>query len=223
MQNEKKKYTAYVSQETHTWIQKAADLFGHGVDAIRWIPTDTDLRMDINHLAGKIKQDREMGFEPFLVVGTAGTVSTGAVDPLEDIGELCRSEHLWFHVDGAYGAPAVVAAQAPKDLSAMTNADSVALDPHKWLYAPLEAGCVLVRDPQWLVDTFSFKPEYYRFEGSDGETRTNFFEHGMQNSRGFRALKVWVQLKQAGRRGLTEAIEGDIMLAQRMSTSLQKN
>ena len=212
----------YASKETHTWIHKAADLFGLGTNAIRWIPTDDDLRMDLSTLRAKVREDREQGFRPFLVVGAGGTVSTGAVDPLPELAEYCRQEDLWFHVDGAYGAPAVASDRVSPDLAGLREADSVALDPHKWLYAPMEAGCALVRDPRHLVDAFSFHPEYYRFEGTDGEFRTNLFEHGMQNSRGFRALKVWVQLKQSGRNGLLEAIEGDMELAQEMARLLEK-
>ena len=137
----------YVSAETHTWIEKAADLFGLGTDAIRWIEIDGDRRMLVPALQEAIAADRAAGATPLLVVGTAGSVSTGAIDPLREIAALCRDEGIWFHVDGAYGAPAAVLPEAPADLKALAEADSVAIDPHKWLYAPLEAGCALVRDP----------------------------------------------------------------------------
>ncbi len=217
-----KQLTAYVSQETHTWIHKAADLFGLGTNSIRWIPADKDQRMDVQALADKVRQDRSEGYQPFMVVGAGGTVSTGAVDPLHDIATVCEKENLWFHVDGAYGAPAAASPKAPDDLRGLRKADSVALDPHKWLYVPMEAGCSLVKDPAHLLAAFSFRPEYYRFEGTDGEVRTNLFEYGMQNSRGFRALKVWVQLKQAGRKGMQEAIEQDMDLSVLMAEVLQK-
>ena len=207
---------AYCSAETHTWIQKAADLSGLGTGAVRWIPVDAARRMDMAALVERIAADRRAGARPFLVVGTAGSVSTGAVDPLHEIAALCRQEGLWFHVDGAYGAPAVVASNAPRDLEAMTDADSVAVDPHKWLYAPLEAGCALVRDPAKLRGAFSYTPAYYHFDSADTTPPPNYYEYGPQNSRGFRALKVWLLLQQVGRRGYADSIGEDIRLSQRL-------
>jgi aromatic-L-amino-acid decarboxylase len=204
---------AYCSAETHTWIQKAADLGGLGADAVRWIPVDAARRMDVGALAARIAEDRRAGLRPFLVVGTAGSVSTGAVDPLKAIASLCRDEGIWFHVDGAYGAPAVLAASAPRDLEAMADADSVAVDPHKWLYAPLEAGCALVRDASKLRGAFSYTPAYYHFENGDSAPPPNYYEYGPQNSRGFRALKVWLTLQQVGRSGYAQTIEEDIRLS----------
>jgi len=143
-------------------------------------------------------------------------VSTGAIDPLGEIAAVCRRHNLWFHVDGAYGAPAAVLPEASLDLKALSLADSVAVDPHKWLYAPLEAGCTLVRNPKHLADAFAFHPAYYHFADSDGESPTNFHEFSLQNSRGFRALKVWLALKQAGRDGYVKMIRDDIALAEAM-------
>jgi glutamate/tyrosine decarboxylase-like PLP-dependent enzyme len=207
----------YASKETHTWIQKAADLFGLGLDAVRWIETDDQLRMNTAALERTIEADRNSGqYAPFMVVGTGGSVSTGAIDPLGEIAAICKRHSLWFHVDGAYGAPSAVLPEASADLKALSLADSVAVDPHKWLYAPLEAGCTLVRDPKHLIDSFSFHPAYYHFSDSDGETPTNFHELGMQNSRGFRALKVWLGLRQAGRDGYVRMIRDDIALTETM-------
>jgi aromatic-L-amino-acid decarboxylase len=202
----------YASTETHTWIQKAADLFGIGTDAIRWIATDDMQRMDPAALRRQVEQDRALGHRPFLVVGTAGTVSTGAVDPLAEIGAICRAHDLWFHVDGAYGALAAQASGAPESLQALADADSIAADPHKWLYAPLEAGCVLVRDPAALRRAFSYHPPYYQFD----EQFVNFFDSGPQNSRGFRALKVWLALKHVGRDGYLQMIADDMRLARHL-------
>jgi glutamate/tyrosine decarboxylase-like PLP-dependent enzyme len=202
----------YGSRETHTWIQKAADLFGLGTDAIRWIGVDAKLRLDLKSLRDEIAADRRRGVRPFLVVGSAGTVSTGAVDPLPAIAEICRAENLWFHVDGAYGAPAAALPEADPDLKGLSLADSLALDPHKWLYSPLEAGCVLVRDPRHLADTFTYRPAYYHF-GEFDEPLVNYHEIGPQNSRGFRALKVWLGMRQVGREGHARMIREDIALA----------
>jgi glutamate/tyrosine decarboxylase-like PLP-dependent enzyme len=146
-------------------------------------------------------------------VGNAGTVSTGAVDPLEDLAAIAREHDLWFHVDGAYGAFAAATPDAPPQLAGMHQADSVAVDPHKWLYVPLEAGCALVRDPDALRDAFSFLPPYYRFSEDADEPRTHYYQLGFQNSRGFRALKVWMGLRQVGRAGYARMIADDMRLA----------
>ena len=207
---------AYASEETHTWLQKATDLFGHGTDSIRWIPVDADLRADVGALRQQIEEDKRLGDRPFLIVGNAGTVSTGAVDPLAEMADVAEEYDLWFHADGAYGAFAVITPDAPAELAAMNRADSIAVDPHKWLYAPLEAGCVLVRDPKTLTDAFSYTPAYYRFTGEEEDPRTNFYELGLQNSRGFRALKVWLGLRQVGRSGYAEMIADDIKLAREL-------
>jgi glutamate/tyrosine decarboxylase-like PLP-dependent enzyme len=200
----------YASRETHTWIQKAADLFGLGTDAIRWIATDSRLRMDTARLRAQIRTDLQEGDVPFLVIGTAGSVSTGAIDPLPELAGICREHSLWFHVDGAYGGFAAMLPDASSDLKALSEADSVAVDPHKWLYAPLEAGCALVRVPDHLHQTFAYHPAYYHF----GQEVLNYTEYGPQNSRGFRALKIWLALRQVGRAGYAQMISDDIKLSQ---------
>lgn len=197
----------YASTETHTWIQKAADLAGLGTDAIHWIHGHET--MDLEQLEKRYRHDIEDGYQPFLVVGSAGTVSTGAVDPLPSMADFCREHGLWFHVDGAYGAFAAALADASPDLKGLQMADSLALDPHKWLYAPLEAGCALVRDPEALRNAFSYHPTYYSFDVE----AVNYFDLGPQNSRGFRALKVWLALQHAGAAGYREMIQDDITLA----------
>jgi aromatic-L-amino-acid decarboxylase len=210
----------YVSKETHTWIYKAADISGLGTDSIRWIETDDDQRISLPALEKAIIDDRAAGDVPMMVVGTAGSVSTGAIDPLGGISEIARKHNLWFHVDGAYGAFAAALPESPADLKALSLADSIAVDPHKWLYTPLECGCALVRERKTLRDTFHYHPDYYRFSGEPDDAPTNFFEYGPQNSRGFRALKVWLGLKQAGREGIVEMIRNDIALAGEMHRAL---
>jgi aromatic-L-amino-acid/L-tryptophan decarboxylase len=169
--------------------------------------------MRADALSEQIGADLAAGDRPLMVIGTAGSVSTGAVDPLRELAEICRAHKLWFHVDGAYGAPAAVLPDAPKELHALALADSLAVDPHKWLYAPLEAGCVLVRQPERLTEAFGYTPAYYRFETEGEEPPINYYELGMQNSRGFRALKVWLGLRQAGREGYARMIGDDCRLA----------
>ena len=202
----------YASPETHTWIHKATDLAGVGTDAIRWISTDADLRMDTGALRTALTQDRGAAERPLMVIGTAGSVSTGVIDPLFDIAEICREFGAWFHVDGAYGAFAAAVPGSPRDLEALRLADSVAVDPHKWLYAPLEAGCILARHPDKLRTAFAYHPPYYHF----GEEATNYVDFGPQNSRGFRALKVWLALRQVGREGYASMIADDIQLSKRL-------
>ena len=155
---------------------------------------------------------------PLLVAGTAGTVSTGAVDPLVEIAAICRRHDVWFHVDGAYGALAARVPGAPADLRALADADSVAVDPHKWLYAPLEAGCALVRDPERLRAAFAYHPPYYHFD----EHATNYVDYGPQNSRGFRALKVWLALQHAGAAGYRRMIADDIRLSRAMADAVRR-
>lgn len=202
----------YASAETHTWLQKATDMAGIGTDAIRWLPTNDDLRVDTTALRMAIEEDRAAGDLPMMVVATAGTVSTGAVDPIFEIAEICRDAGVWLHVDGAYGAFAAAVPGTPTDLGGLALADSVAVDPHKWLYAPLEAGCVLVRDAERLRSAFSYHPPYYHF----GQEATNFVDFGPQNSRGFRALKVWLALRQVGRRGYVQMLSENIRLSELM-------
>lgn len=202
----------FASRETHTWIQKAADLFGLGTESIFWIDVDEAQRMDVRQLRSEVMRSIEEGWRPFLVVGSAGTVSTGAVDPLPEIADIAAEFEMWFHVDGAYGALAAILPDGPPALAGIARADSVAFDPHKWLYAPLEAGCALIRNPRHLVETFGYRPSYYAIDYD----RTNFYEIGPQNSRGFRALKVWLGLKQAGREGFERMVADDVALARRL-------
>ena len=206
----------YTSKETHTWINKASDLGGLGTSAVRWIPTDHLLQMRMDLLEESIVGDLAAGLAPFMVIGTAGTVGTGAIDPLPAIARICEKYKLWFHVDGAYGAPAVALADATDDLKGLRLADSIAIDPHKWLYSPLEAGCILTRHGSALRDAFSFKPHYYQFDDNDGQEVKNYFEYGPQNSRGFRALKIWLAFQQVGASGYRRMIADEIALAHQL-------
>lgn len=213
----------YCSKATHTWIEKAAVLFGHGSKAIRWIPTNTDNKMNTTVLLQTINEDLNNGKNPFLVIGNAGDVSTGVVDNLSEIAIICKAHNLWFHIDGAYGIPAAVIPQYKNLFDGIKEADSIALDPHKWLYAPLEAGCILVKNPQHLVDTYSAHPVYYNFDNGTDEPTLNYYEYGFQNSRGFRALKVWMALQQVGKNGYIKMINEDIELSQLLFDEAQKH
>ena len=208
---------AYASTETHTWIQKAADICGLGTNAIRWIETLDTSQMDVAALKRAIETDMTAGRLPFLVVGTAGSVSTGVADPLSEIAALCREESIWFHVDGAYGAFAASVPDCPVEILGLREADSVAVDPHKWLYAPLEAGCALVRNREALRRAFTYHPPYYHFDGM------NFLDYGIQNSRGFRALKIWLALRQVGAGGYRRMIADDIALSRAMADAIDRH
>jgi len=169
-------------------------------------------------LKKQISGDLEAGEKPFLVIGTAGSVSTGAIDPLPELAATCREFNLWFHVDGAYGGVAAVLPDAPDAFAGLREADSVAVDPHKWLYAPLEAGCALVRNPEHLREAFAYHPPYYHF----GTEAINYFDLGPQNSRGFRALKVWLALQQVGRDGYVQMLSDDIRLSRELFERIRK-
>jgi len=212
-----RQFRIYASTETHTWLQKSADLIGLGSDAISWIEVDHNRRLRPELLRRRIEADRQNGDTPWMVVGSAGTVSTGAIDPLDEISSLCREQKLWFHIDGAYGGFATALPELAAAYSGFADADSIALDPHKWLYAPLEAGCTLVRSREVLRNAFSYHPPYYHFD----EEAINYFDCGPQNSRGFRSLKVWLALQQAGRAGYERMIRDDINLARALYELLQ--
>lgn len=226
----------YASDQTHGWLHKAVEQAGLGARVLRWIPSDARQRLRVDALADAIAADRAAGVVPLLAVGNAGTVGTGAVDPLAVLAALCRQHGLWLHVDGAYGAPAACLLGSPHeaalgdtatDLAALGQADSLALDPHKWLSAPIEAGGLLVREPGRLAHAYGrHRPSYYdaagepgaeEFEEEDDEAPgPDFYALGPQNTRGFRALKVWLALRMAGREGYRRIVADDIALAQRL-------
>lgn len=209
-------FTVYCPKTTHTWIEKAVACFGLPVESLRWIAIQENNQIDTDMLEQTIREDISQNKKPFMVIGTAGDVSTGAVDDLKALASICKNYELWFHVDGAYGMPAAAVSSQSHLFEGIREADSIAIDPHKWLYSPLEAGCVLVKDPNHLTETFSSHPVYYHFNTDDGPTGINFYEYGLQNSRGFRALKVWVSLQHLGRSGYEKLIEDDIRLSELM-------
>jgi glutamate/tyrosine decarboxylase-like PLP-dependent enzyme len=200
-------FVMYLSAEGHTTMVKAAELLGIGNRHVRWVPVDADRRMNVDALRQMIGADRAAGMRPILVAASAGTVSTGAVDPFHTIADLCAAEDIWFHIDGAYGAVGILDPRVESLFSGMERADSLALDPHKWLSVPVECGCILIRDSTTMRDTFSLVPEYLRTEENRGIGGLPWFaEYGFQQTRGFRALKVWMTLAASGRAGLTTTI-----------------
>jgi aromatic-L-amino-acid/L-tryptophan decarboxylase len=211
--------TVYASDEAHSAVTKAVELLGLGTDALRVLPADTDRRLPVDALAAALDADRERGARPMAVVASAGTVNTGAIDPLAGIAAVCAERGVWLHVDGAYGAPAVLDPRYAAALAPMAAADSVAVDAHKWLSVPYEAGAVLVRDEEGLRAAFRRVAAYLREDSDpDGVTWLPWFsEYGTQQTRGFRALKVWAALAHHGRSGYAAAIGRDLDLAERIA------
>jgi aromatic-L-amino-acid/L-tryptophan decarboxylase len=209
----------YTSTEGHSCIRKAVELLGLGSDHLRVVPVDARRRLQVHALETALQQDLEAGYIPIAVAASAGTVNSGAIDPLAALRALCDRYGLWLHVDGAYGAPAILSQRYRQELEPIALADSVALDPHKWLYVPVEAGLVLIRDGQAMRDTFSLVPPYLRSDGQTDEVFGPpwFSEYGFQQTRGFRALKVWMSLKHHGLAGYAEAIERDLALAEHLA------
>ena len=195
----------YLSDQTHASVDRALRLLGFSAAQIRRIPSQPDFRMDVPKLQEQIRKDRGEGRRPFAVVANAGTTNTGAVDPLMEIGAVARREELWFHVDAAYGGFAALSERGRKLLSGIEGADSVVLDPHKWLYCPFEAGCVIVRQGRLLPETFRILPEYMRDVAREVQ-EVNFCDYGLQLTRSFRALKVWMTIKTFGARRLSQII-----------------
>jgi glutamate/tyrosine decarboxylase-like PLP-dependent enzyme len=215
LQGAERPLVLYLSEEGHGCMRKAAELMGIGSENVRMVAVDADLRMRADDLDTRITADLAAGYRPFAVGASAGTVNTGAIDPLRQIAGVCRRHGVWLHVDGAYGAPAILTAQYREELAAIALADSIALDPHKWLSIPVEAGAVLVKDADAMRDTFSLIPPYLRTDGSvRGVGGLPWFsEYGFQQTRGFRALKIWMALKHHGFSGYTRMIEQHIELA----------
>ena len=210
----------YASAMTHMSIAKAAAMLGIGRDAVCLIPVDDQFRMKVAALRAQIAADRAAGHHPVCVVGNAGEVNTGAIDPLNDIAGLCAEQRVWFHIDGSYGGFAARAPRAAAALSAIARADSLSLDPHKWLFAPLDAGCLLVRDPRQLKRAFTHGAAYVDVIADRDMSEFAFWDYGPELSRRFRALKIWFILKCHGARAITSAIDDNIAVAQTMAAAI---
>jgi glutamate/tyrosine decarboxylase-like PLP-dependent enzyme len=207
----------YASTEAHHSTHKAAALLGLGRANVRSVATDDHLRMDVGDLVRRIEQDRAAGADPFCVVATAGSVVTGAVDPLREIAAVARDHGLWLHVDACYGGFARLAPSARALFDGLAEADSVALDPHKWLYLPADCGCLLYRDPAAVPGAFSLDADYTRIVGLQQAEAYAFWDYGPELSRRFRALKVWMTLAYAGSDAIGEAIESNLDCARHLA------
>jgi len=208
----------YASSEVHMSIPKAMVVLGLGRKRLRLISTDESWRMSLPHLREAVAADRAAGLEPFAVVATSGTVNTGSIDPLEQIAALCREYGLWMHIDGAYGALAALA--APERLAGLNAADSVSLDPHKWLYQPLDCGVLLFKDAAAARKTFSYSGDYAKPLEEDPLEGFAFFEESLELSRRFRALKLWLSLRYHGMRAFRQAIGADLRHAELLAEQI---
>jgi aromatic-L-amino-acid/L-tryptophan decarboxylase len=209
----------YLSDQTHSAVERALLVLGFRPDQIRKLPADDDFRLPLGGLEREIAADRAAGRLPFCVVANAGTTNTGAVDPLPELSDLCRREDLWLHADGAYGAAAVLCERGRRALAGMERVDSLSLDPHKWLFQPIEIGCVLLRDRRLLHDTFTIHPDYLRDVHRDREA-VNFCDYGIQLTRGFRALKLWMSIQVFGLEAFRRAVDRGFDLAEKAEAIL---
>jgi aromatic-L-amino-acid/L-tryptophan decarboxylase len=218
--------TVYVSEEGHASLEKCMDLLGMGRNHLRKIPVRDDFTIDVVKLAKRVAEDRYRGVQPICVVGNAGTTNTGAVDPLNVLADFCGEQGLWFHVDAAYGGPAAQTDIARRLFLGLDRADSVVINPHKWLYVPVEASCILVRKPKALPETFQVAADYLdERDKEDGarEGAIDFKDYGPQLSRSFRALKVWMTFKAYGAEKLRAAIAANIEIMRYLADRIDES
>jgi aromatic-L-amino-acid decarboxylase len=216
--------TIYASDQIHMSIPKAADVLGVGRNQVRIIESDDRFRMDVRALRGRLKSDLRDGLRPFCVVGSAGTVNTGAVDPLNEIAEMAAEYNLWFHIDGAYGAPGALDQRKQSLFAGLNRADSVSLDAHKWLYVPIDAGCLLFRDQAAVRAAFaSSEADYIKvLEQPDTDEAFAFWDYGVELSRRFRALKIWLTLQYYGSHRIAATISEDNSLAEYLGQCVEE-
>ncbi len=201
--------TIYVSEEGHSSFDKAVDMLGIGKKYLRKIPVNQQFQIDVNKLEEKIVQDRSVGLNPICLIGIAGTTNTGAIDDLESLADVAKKHNLWYHVDAAYGGPAAAIDSVRSQFSGLEKADSMVINPHKWLYVPFEAACILVKEPEKLRKTFSHLPNYLKSDNGD-DGRTDMMEYQLPLTKSFKSLKVWMTLKTYGAKRLRETIQSDI-------------
>jgi len=205
--------TIYASDEIHMSIPKAADTLGIGRDQVRLVESDVQFRMNVQSLRQRLESDLKVGLKPFCIAASAGTVNTGAIDPLNEIAQVAKKYDLWLHIDGAYGALGALDERKRRLFAGIERADSVSLDPHKWLYTPVDSGCLLFRDPAVARAAFAAnEADYVKVHGHAGDEAFAFWDYGVELSRRFRALKIWLTLRYYGTRRIADAISEDISL-----------
>jgi len=224
LQAASQKMTIYGSEETHSSNQKAIELLGLGSDAFRKIPVNEEFQIDIESLKAHISEDQENDYHPICIIGNAGTINTGAFDDLNSLANICEQEDMWFHVDGAFGAWAILSPKLKSLVSGINRADSLAFDLHKWMYMPYEVGCTLVKKEEEHRQAFSLTPDYltHTLRGIGGGEKW-FSDYGVQLSRGFRALKVWMGIKEHGIRKYGRLIQQNVEQAQYLVKLVQSS
>src|SRR5262245_37431349 len=213
----------YFSDQTHNSIEKALRVLGFAREQIRALPSDENFRLPVESLRQAVAEDRADGKRPFLIIANAATTNTGAVDPLNQLADLCERENLWLHVDGAYGAAACLSERGRKLLTGIERADSLSLDPHKWLFQPFEIGCVIVRDARLLKKIYHTMAEYLEDTKRAEEEEINYYDYGVQLTRGFRALKLWLSIKTFGAAAFREAIDRGFEMAEFAESILRQS
>ncbi len=214
--------SVYMSDQSHTALIRAATIVGVRPESVRMVPTDEHFRLDMNELHSMIVEDQESGLTPIAISGNAGATNTGAIDPLDEIADYCESEEIWFHVDAAYGGFAILTDRGAGLLKGLERADSIAMDAHKWLFQPFECGCLMVKDIRKLEKAFSVQPEYLQ-DTQWGRDHPNFGDRGLQLSRSFRALKVWMSVQTFGMAAFRRSIAQGIDLAERAESYIRKS
>jgi aromatic-L-amino-acid/L-tryptophan decarboxylase len=212
----------YLSDQAHSSNIKAINILGFKKEQVRIIPTNLEFKFSINKLKNAIAKDKIEGLKPFCLIASSGTTNTGTIDPLEELAVIAKKENIWFHIDGAFGGAVILSKKGKKILKGIDKADSLTIDPHKWLFQPYEIGCLLVRDHTCLSGTFTEKPEYLRdIEGNESEI--NFYDHGIELTRHFRALKFYMSIKTFGLKAFRDAIDYNIKLAEQVEAVLRKS
>ena len=214
--------SVYMSDQSHTALIRAATIVGVRPESVRMVPTDEHFRLDMNELHSMLVADQKSGLTPSAICGNAGATNTGAIDPLDEIADYCESEEIWFHVDAAYGGFAILTDRGAGLLKGLERADSIAMDAHKWLFQPFECGCLMVKDIQKLEKAFSVQPEYLQ-DTQWGRDHPNFGDRGLQLSRSFRALKVWMSVQTFGMAAFRRSIAQGIDLAERAEAYIRES
>jgi aromatic-L-amino-acid decarboxylase len=217
------RWAVYASEERHVSVDKAVDCIGLGRNALRALPTDSDFQVRLDALENAIAQDKSNGIRPICIVGVFGTTNTGAVDNIRELRRIADREHMWLHVDAAYGGGMLLSREWPMRDRGLELADSITIDPHKWFYAPLDAGAVLVKDERRLTASFGIKPSYLTDELDQADERYQYYVHGFEQSRRFRSLKVWMSFKRYGTRQIGEWIDNNVRQAKYLHALAEKH
>ena len=219
----RERWAVYVSEERHVSIDKAVDAIGLGRNALRTLPTDANFQVRLDALEEAITRDKKSGIRPMSIVGVFGTTNTGAVDDIRELRRIADREGMWLHVDAAYGGGMLLSHEWPMRDRGLELADSITIDPHKWFYAPLDAGAVLVKDQDRLTASFGIKPSYLTDELDQANERYQYYVHGFEQSRRFRSLKVWMSFKRYGARQIGEWIDNNVRQAKHLYALAEKD